>query len=75
MAKDVVVYLDKRYVTTTDSDGRYRFEHIAVGEHDLTLALEDLPLPWGLLDDAPRQVTVDIRASSEVNFALRRIDQ
>ena len=75
VAKDVVVYLDKRHVTTTDSDGRYRFEHIAVGEHDLTLALEDLPLPWGLLDDAPRQVTVDIRASSEVNFALRRIDQ
>lgn len=74
-ARDVVVYLDKRYVATTDSDGRYRFEHIATGKHDLTLALEDLPLPWGLLDDAPRQVTVGIRADSEVNFALRRIDQ
>jgi hypothetical protein len=75
VAKDVVVYLDKRYVATTDSDGRYRFEHIPAGEHDLTLALEDLPLPWGLLDDAPRQVNVEIRTDSEVNFALRRIDQ
>lgn len=75
VARDVVVYLDKRYVATTDSDGRYRFEHIAAGKHDLSLALEDLPLPWGLLDDAPRQVTVEIRDSSEVNFALRRLDQ
>jgi len=75
VAKDVVVYLDKRYVATTDSDGRYRFEHIAAGEHDLSLALEELPLPWGLLDDAPRKVNVDISAGSEVNFALRRIDQ
>jgi hypothetical protein len=75
VARDVVVYLDKRYVATTDGDGRYRFEHIAAGKHDLTLAVEDLPLPWGLLDDAPRQVSVDIRVSSEVNFALRRIDQ
>jgi hypothetical protein len=74
-ARDVVVYLDKRYVATTDNDGRYRFEHIATGKHDLSLALEDLPLPWGLLDDAPRQVNVGIRADSEVNFALRRIDQ
>ena len=75
VVRDVVVYLDKRYVATTDGDGRYRFEHIAAGKHDLTLAVEDLPLPWGLLDDAPRQVSVDIRVSSEVNFALRRIDQ
>jgi len=75
VARDVVVYLDKRYVATTDGDGRYRFEHITAGQHDLTLALEDLPLPWGLLDDAPRRVNVDIRASSEMNFALRRIDQ
>jgi hypothetical protein len=75
VAKDVVVYLDKRYVATTDSDGRYRFEHIAAGKHDLSLALEDLPLPWGLLDDAPRQVTIEIRGTSEVNFALRRLDQ
>jgi hypothetical protein len=75
VAKDVVVYLDKRYVATTDSDGRYRFEHIAAGKHDLSLALEDLPLPWGLLDDAPRQLTIEIRGTSEVNFALRRLDQ
>jgi hypothetical protein len=74
-ARDVVVYLDKRYVATTDSDGRYRFEHITTGKHVLTLALEDLPLPWGLLDDAPRQVNVGIRSGSEVNFALHRIDQ
>ena len=72
-AKDVVVYLDKRYVATTDSDGRYRFEHIAAGKHDLSLALEDLPLPWGLLDDAPRQVTVGIRADSMVPFSCNGV--
>jgi hypothetical protein len=41
----------------------------------VTLALEDLPLPWGLLDEAPRRVSVSVRQRSEVDFALQQINQ
>ena len=74
-AAGVFVYLDRRYQAVTDRDGRYEFESVPSGNHDVTLAQEDLPLPWGLLDDAPLKVQVKVRQSSTVDFGLRKITE
>ena len=75
VASGIYVYLDRRYEAVTDSQGRYSFDPVASGSHEVTLALEDLPLPWGLLDEAPRRVSVSVRQRSEVDFALQQINQ
>jgi hypothetical protein len=59
----------------TDRDGRYVFTPVPAGLHDVTLAQEDLPLPWGLLDEAPRPVQVEVRGSAVLDFPLRRLDE
>jgi len=74
-AAGVFVYLDRRYQAVTDRDGRYEFESVPSGKHDVTLAQEDLPLPWGLLEDAPLKVQVGVRQTSSVDFGLRRITE
>ena len=74
-ATGVFVYLDRRYQAVTDRDGRYVFTPVPAGMHDVTLAQEDLPLPWGLLDEAPRPVQVEVRGSAVLDFALQRLDE
>ena len=75
VASGIYVYLDRSYETVTDNQGRYTFEPVASGSHEVSLALEDLPLPWGLLDETPRRVNVSVRQRSEVDFALQEINQ
>jgi hypothetical protein len=74
-ATGVFVYLDRRYQTVTDQDGLYVFEPVPVGKHDVTLAQEDLPLPWGLLDESPRNVSVSVRVTTGQDFGLRRLNE
>ena len=74
-AAGVFVYLDRRYQTVTDRDGRYVFDPVSAGEHDVTLAQEDLPLPWGLLDESPRSISVSVRSTTELDFGLRRLNE
>jgi len=62
-AAGVFVYLDRRYQAVTDHDGRYEFESV------------DLPLPWGLLDEAPLKAQVGVRQTSSVDFGLRKITE
>jgi hypothetical protein len=71
----VFVYLDRRYQAVTDRDGRYVFNPVPAGEHDVTLAQEDLPLPWGLLDESPRSISVSVRSTTELDFGLRRLNE
>jgi len=74
-ASGVFVYLDRRYQAVTDRDGRYVFDPVPAGEHDVILAQEDLPLPWGLLDETPRPVEVSVRGSTVLDFGLRRLNE
>jgi hypothetical protein len=74
-ASGVFVYLDRRYERVTDNEGRYTFNMVPAGEHAVSIAVEDLPLPWGLDDDRPQTVPVAVREDAVVNFALTRIIQ
>jgi hypothetical protein len=74
-AAGVIVYLDGRYAATTDADGRFEFLPVPVGPHSLRLAVERVPLPWGLLDDAPRKLEVPLRDAATIDLPLVKISQ
>ncbi|MDX1697934.1 MAG: SdrD B-like domain-containing protein, partial [Thiohalobacterales bacterium] len=74
-AAGVYVYLDGRYAQTTDRDGRYEFTPVFAGEHTISIMLEDIPLPWGLDDESPRRVNVDVRGRTTASFPLVRFDE
>jgi hypothetical protein len=74
-AAGLIVLLDGRYRATTDNDGRYEFGPVPTGAHDITVQVERLPLPWGLLDERPRRATVPLRGEALVDIPLNRLNQ
>jgi len=73
-ARGVVVLLDGRYETRTDSEGRYSFDPVPAGDHRIQILTEDLPLPWGLDDESPQLVMVDPRRPAYLDFTLIEIN-
>ena len=73
-AAGVIVLLDGRYEARTDSRGRYTFEPVYTGPHQVSVAVSELPLPWGLHDETPRIVNVGVRRPGEADFGLRRFE-
>jgi len=74
-AAGVYIFLDRRYRRVTDRDGRFEFTPVPVGQHNISIALEDLPLPWGLDDEGPRPLSVNIRERASVAIPLVRFDE
>lgn len=72
-APGVVVVLDERQSTTTDSDGRYRFALVPSGRHRIRVLLEKVALPWGLEDESPREVAVEVRGDARLDIGLTRV--
>jgi hypothetical protein len=72
-AAGVTVVLDERQSATTDSDGRYRFALVPAGRHRIRVLLERVALPWGLEDESPREVTVDVRSDGRLDIGLTRV--
>jgi hypothetical protein len=74
VAAGIYVYLDRRYQRLTDRDGRFEFTPVPAGRHTLSVAQEDLPLPWGLEDETPRALDVQVRSRTGVAIPLVRFD-
>ncbi len=74
-AAGVTVVLDNRFTQTTDREGRYAFNLVPAGPHTLSLVVDRVPLPWGLADDAPQSVRVEVRGETRKEFALTRMGQ
>ncbi len=72
VAPNVTVTLDGRFVTRTDSNGRYQFPFVAAGSHRVEVAADVLPLPWNFDAESQRQVTVNRRATARADFSARR---
>jgi len=73
--KNILVYLDGRFTTETDSDGNFEFWPVASGNHYISIGIEDAPLPWGLEDESAKQVYVPIRGEGEIDFALIKLNE
>lgn len=73
-AADVSVLLDGRYRVRTDANGRFRFERVAIGAHELSVLPDNLPLPWTLDDaSANRRIEVEVRESVALDVGARRV--
>ena len=72
-AANVIVILDERQSANTDAEGRFAFPLVPAGRHRVRIVIERLPLPWGLEDETPREVSVDVRTESRVDIGLTRI--
>lgn len=72
-AANITVLLDGRYAVRTDSQGRFEFPRVGVGEHELTVVPDNLPLPW-FLDggDERRSVTVRVRDRQQLDIGAKR---
>jgi hypothetical protein len=72
-AARLTVLLDGRYPALTDSEGRFDFPLVAMGRHTVQVAVEGIPLPWGLIDERPFEVNVGLRTDMLVELPLSRI--
>ena len=73
--KNILVYLDGKFTTETGLEGRFEFWPVASGEHYISIAIEDVPLPWGLKDERPLKVRVPVRGEIETDFTLTRLNE
>ncbi|MEP6770733.1 MAG: SdrD B-like domain-containing protein [Polaromonas sp.] len=68
----VTVVLDRRYVTKTDSQGRYEFPFVAAGEHLIEVSPDNVPLPWSPVLREPAKTVVMVRQTHSLDFAVQR---
>jgi hypothetical protein len=73
-ASGITVLLDGRYETRTNAQGRFSFDPVPTGRHEIRVLTEDAPLPWGLEDERARPVETGFRGDSAVDFALQRMN-
>ena len=72
-AANVTLVLDGMYTVRTDDLGRFQFGRVAVGEHQLTVVPDNLPLPWSIGEErASRMVKVEVRQDTVVDIAASR---
>ncbi len=72
---NVTVYLDRGFSVITDGRGRYEFWPVPAGDHTLWVTLDNVPLPWGLIDESSRKITVVPRGASQLDYALTKINE
>jgi hypothetical protein len=69
---DAIVRLDGRFLTRTDSQGRYEFGLVAAGEHLIEVVADNLPLPWSLALPGTQPLQVQVRRTTTRDFGVRR---
>ncbi len=71
-AAGATVYLDGRYATRTDAQGRFEFSFVAPGPRVITVLNETLPLPWEIGERAQTRVEVVVREATRVAIPVVR---
>jgi hypothetical protein len=74
-AAGVTITLDGSYRAVTDANGRFEFAPVSPGPHKVMMQPDRIPLPWGLLDEAPRAAQAPVRGDVQVVFPLVRLNQ
>lgn len=69
----IAVYLDRRQTQVTDREGRFNFALVPSGARSITIALDRVPLPWGLADESPHAVEVPVRGDGRIDIGLTRV--
>lgn len=72
-ARNVTVTLDGSFVVRTDDEGRFRFDRVAVGEHQVVVVSDNLPLPWSFEGgNSDNTVRVQVRTAARLDIGARR---
>jgi hypothetical protein len=69
----VEVLLDGRYRATTDRNGRFEFQAVTTGRHQLTVRQESVPLPWSTPSQDPLKITIPLRETVNFRIPVTRI--
>ena len=72
---NVEVLLDGRYRATTDRNGQFDFAVVATGNHQLSLNLESVPLPWGNAIERGINVSVPLRGQATPRIPVVRVGE
>ena len=64
---DILVLLDGRYQTRTDTNGRFSFDRVAAGSHTLLTVSDNLPLPWQLPSD---EKTIEVKVRDTARWSV-----
>lgn len=72
-APGITVFLERRQAQVTDREGRFTFPLVPSGNRSLSIAIDRVPLPWGLADESPRTVEVPVRGEGRIEIGLSRI--
>ncbi len=67
-APNVTVILDGRFGTRTDAQGRFNFPSVIEGRHLITVAPDNLQLPWVLKNDGRTELNVSVRSSTHIEI-------
>lgn len=74
-AANVEVLLDGRYRITTDRNGQFNFSVVATGNHQLSLNLESVPLPWGAAFEKGINISVPLRGQATTRIPVVRVGE
>jgi hypothetical protein len=70
---EIAVALDSSRTTTTDVSGRYRFDEVIQGAHEVSLSMDTLPAEYGPGEHAKSPVAVKPRKASRADLDVARI--
>jgi hypothetical protein len=71
-APAITLILDRRYLTRTDSQGRYEFPAVVAGEHVIEIQTDNIPLPWSPTAREPKTFSIYVRQNTTQDFPLQR---
>ncbi len=69
-AAGVTVALDGKYLTQTDSEGRFEFAWVSSGDRQVTVLNETLPLPWTAQEDGRTAIQVLLRETVRLSIGI-----
>jgi len=70
---NVTIFLDSSTAVETNAKGEFSFNPVASGEHQLTVNVANIPLPWVIDEQRPIRATVSPRETAVVEIPLIRI--
>lgn len=71
-APNVVILLNGRFASRTNSEGRFEFPSVGAGTHVLTVVQDNLPLPWTVPAEGRTSISVGVRDQTYVTLVARR---
>lgn len=69
---NLTVILNGKFVTRTDSTGRFEFPQVRSGNNVVTVQPDNLPLPWRLRDEGRREFVVNVRGTTTLEIGAFR---